>query len=119
MRRPQNARRIVNKDRGNLFALPEALPPEEWFEDLLETPGFRLERIVSTGQGTTPGQWLEQARAEWVVLLSGSALLRFEEEHAPRELAPGDWLWIAGGRRHRVERTDPSGPTIWLALHHA
>ena len=108
----------MTRDHGNLFSLPQALPSGEWFEDLLTGSGFRLERIVSRGQATPPGEWLRQERGEWVVLLSGAAELRFADERAPQSLAPGDWVWIAPGRRHRVERTDPQAPTVWLALHH-
>jgi cupin 2 domain-containing protein len=102
---------------GNLFAaIPEALA-EELFEVLLERPGFKLERIVSAGHTTPPGQWYDQERDEWVVLLSGSAALLFEGEAEPRELAPGDYVFIPAHRRHRVERTHPTTKTVWLALH--
>lgn len=108
----------MDQTRGNLFRLPPETRDGERFEDLLSGNGWRLERIVSMGQATPPGEWLAQERAEWVLLLSGSASLRFEGEAAEIELAPGDWLWIAPGRRHRVERTDAAQPTVWLALHH-
>jgi cupin 2 domain-containing protein len=81
-------------------------------------PGFRVERIVSTGQASPPGFWYDQDVAEWVVLLSGAAELQFEDETAPRKLAPGDWIDIAAHRRHRVNWTDPSQPSIWLAIHY-
>jgi cupin 2 domain-containing protein len=103
----------------NLLA---ALPPrseQESFEELLRGTDFRLERIVSTGQATPAGQWYDQETAEWVLLLAGSAGLRFEDEPELRRLAAGDCLWIAPHRRHRVEWTDPQQATIWLALHHA
>jgi len=29
----------------------------------------------------------------------------------------GDHLLIPAGERHRVEATDPAGPTVWLAVH--
>lgn len=103
-------------DRGSLFRdLPRHLDAER-FEALLDLPGLTLERIVSTGQATPEGEWLDQERSEWVVLLRGSAELRFEGE-APMSLAPGDWVLIPAGRRHRVERTDIDRPTVWLALH--
>ena len=35
-----------------------------------------------------------------------------------RPLGPGDWLEIAAHRRHRVEWTDPTTPTVWLAVFH-
>jgi cupin 2 domain-containing protein len=41
----------------NLFeAIPGSLP-DELFETLIETPSFKLERIVSAGHATPPGEW--------------------------------------------------------------
>jgi cupin 2 domain-containing protein len=106
---------------GNLFAdLPgPPMAPEaaERMETLLARSGLRIERIVSTGQASPPGFWYDQADAEWVVLLAGEALLRFEDESAGRPLRPGDWLHIAPHRRHRVEATAANTSTVWLALH--
>ena|SRR5436190_8496948 len=105
-------------DSGNLFVQLPNRPANEVLEELLRGGSFRLERIVSTGQATAAGLWLEQAEAEWVVLLSGAARLRFEDEPAERELCPGDYLHIAPHRRHRVEWTDPEQPTVWLAIYY-
>jgi len=103
---------------GNLFAgLPTEPEAAERIETLLARPGVRIERIVSTGQASPSGFWYEQADAEWVVLLSGEALLRFEDETDARRLRPGDWLHIEPMRRHRVEWTAADAPTVWLALH--
>jgi cupin 2 domain-containing protein len=102
----------------NLLANLPASLPEERFDVLVDHGAFRLERIVSTAHATPPGEWLSQSRAEWVVLLSGSAELRFDDEPQEISLQPGDCLLIAANRRHRVERTDASQPTIWLALHY-
>jgi cupin 2 domain-containing protein len=105
--------------RGNLFDdVPSRLPAER-FDRLLETPGLMLERIVSTGHATPPGEWWDQDRDEWVVLLRGGAELRFADRDDVVALRPGDWVLIPAHRRHRVERTDPHEPTVWLALHHA
>jgi cupin 2 domain-containing protein len=102
----------------NLFEpTPDALA-DELFETLIETQAFKLERIVSAGHATPPGQWYDQERAEWVVLLSGSAALRFEGEAGARILRPGDHVLIPAHRRHRVEWTDPVNKTVWLALHY-
>ena len=103
---------------GNLFAdLPVVPEAAERLETLLARPGLRIERIVSTGQASPPGFWYEQADAEWVVLVSGEALLRFEDETEARRLRPGDWLHIESHRRHRVESTAAEMPTVWLAVH--
>ena len=102
----------------NLFALISPEITGEIFQVLLETKNFRLERIVSAGQATPPGEWYDQETHEWVVLLTGGAGLRFEDEPEARVLRPGDYLLIPAHRRHRVEWTHPEGPTVWLALHY-
>ena len=103
---------------GNLFAdLPSAAAGEV-FSELLSRPGLRIERIVSHGQASPPGFWYDQAQGEWVVVLRGRARLRFEDEAAARDLAPGDMLEIAARRRHRVEWTATDQPTVWLAVHY-
>jgi cupin 2 domain-containing protein len=103
---------------SNLFAgLPKILAAEQ-FDTLLETASFKLERIVSAGQATPAGEWFDQDRHEWVILLSGRAGLLFEGERQPIVLQPGDYVLIPAHRRHRVEWTDPAGKTVWLALHY-
>ena len=102
----------------NLFADLPAWLPYELVEVLARAGGARLERIISRGHATPAGQWYDQDTNEWVALLRGAAVLRFEDEPEPRRLAPGDWLDIPAHRRHRVEWTAPNEPTIWLALHH-
>lgn len=104
---------------GNLFTdLPDA-SRDEVLHTLAEMPGMRLVRIVSAGQATPPDTWYDQPEAEWVVLLEGSAELRFEDEPAPRPLRRGDHILIPPHTRHRVESTSAEEPTIWLALHFA
>jgi len=103
---------------ANLFADVPPEIPEEILQVLLETGAFRLERIISAGQATPPGEWYDQDTQEWVVLLRGGAGLRFEDEPEPRRLSPGDYLLIPAHRRHRVEWTDPEQKTVWLALHY-
>ncbi len=102
----------------NLFAhLPSTGSSEEQFATLLDEPGLIVRRIVSTGQSSPPGFWYEQAEAEWVLLISGEALLRFADEPEARRLKPGAFIDIAPGRRHRVDWTRPAEATIWLAIH--
>ena len=102
---------------ANIFADVAADAAVERFEQLLTAPGVRIERIVSTGQKTPPGAWYDQAWDEWVLLLEGSAGLRFENGHEPVALGPGDYLLIGARQRHRVEWTDAGVPTVWLAVH--
>lgn len=104
---------------GNLFVgIGVADSPAEQFEELLSRSGFRVERIVSRGQASPPGFWYDQDVGEWVVLLSGAAELQFENEAESRRMVPGDWVNIEAHRRHRVNWTDPSQPTVWLAIHY-
>lgn len=107
----------VSATGDNLFDVPRALPDER-FDVLLETAAVRVERIVSTGHATPPGAWLDQDRDEWVVVLRGSAGLRFDDEREPRVMRAGDHVLIRARRRHRVEWTDASEPTVWLAVHY-
>jgi cupin 2 domain-containing protein len=103
---------------GNLFAgLPPATPAGEVFDVLAERAGWKVERITSWGHATLAGEWFDQTTDEWVVLLTGAARLLIEGETAPRELTPGDWVFLAARVRHRVEWTDPARPTVWLAFH--
>src|SRR5262249_16982967 len=111
------ARHMSAAARGTLlsnFRFPE---DREIFETLAEADACRIERIVSSGQATPAGEWLDQAAREFVVVLSGRARLRFEGEDAPLWLGPGDWVDIAPHARHRVDWTDPDQPTVWLAVH--
>lgn len=103
----------------NLFAaIPRSTGKNEQFSNLLNRPGLRIERIVSTGQCSPPGFWYDQPGGEWVVVLQGAATLRFEDSLEPVRLNPGDFIDIAPHRRHRVEWTDPEQPTVWLAVHY-
>lgn len=79
--------------------------------------GVRIERIVSTGQASLPGFWYDQPEDEFVVLLTGAAVLRFEDGDRRLDLRPGDWIEIPAHVRHRVDSTQADPPTVWLAVH--
>lgn len=100
----------------NIFSKIDPDAREEVLTDLLKRPGVRIERIVSTGQASPPGYWYDQAWDEWVMVVSGSAILTVEGQ-APMTLAPGDYLFLPAHTRHRVDCTDPEQPTVWLAVH--
>jgi cupin 2 domain-containing protein len=105
-------------ESDNLFADIPARPAHEEITTLLSSPTLRIERIVSRGQASAPGFWYDQPQAEWVIVLAGSARLRFADEAADRSMQAGDYVQIAAHRRHRVEWTDPAQATVWLAVHH-
>ena len=108
---------MMERKTGNLFDnLPLDLP-EEKFDALIDENGLTLARIVSTGQATPEGDWYDQPRDEWVLVVKGAAGLRFEDEETAREMAPGDHVMIPAHARHRVEWTSDAEPTVWLVLH--
>ncbi len=90
----------------------------EVFEPLIQTSHFKLEKIISKGHATPPGEWYDEDMEEWVLLLKGSAGLLFEGETEMRVMRPGDHLHIPSRRRHRLEWTDSVKKTIWLTLHY-
>jgi cupin 2 domain-containing protein len=102
----------------NLFAdIPEHLR-DELIETILQTSSFYVERIVSRGHCSPAGFWYDQDENEWVILLKGSAHLRFDDQKDVIILKSGDYLHIDRHQRHRVEWTDPEQETIWLAVHY-
>jgi len=102
----------------NLYEHIPADIPKELFQILAEKDGVRIERIVSDGHATQPGEWYDQGWDEWVLLVCGGATLLFDEgSAAPLILKPGDHVMIPAGCRHRVERTDLGQKTVWLAVH--
>ncbi len=102
----------------NIFSEIPYFMQEEIPETLLRAEHFKLERIISSGQATSPGEWFEQKTSEWVILLSGSAGLRFDDEEEACVMYPGDYLDIPAHKRRRVEWTDSQQKTVWLALHY-
>ncbi len=101
---------------GSLFQDLPTDAAEEVFDTLITANGVTIERIVSTGQATPPGDWYDQGEHEFVVVLAGRAWVRLEAEASDRELAPGDWLWLPARCRHRVTRTTADPATVWLAV---
>ena len=88
--------------------------PDELITTLLDAHDIRIERIVSHGHASPEGFWYDQEQHEWVVVLTGAARIRFEDETI--EMKPGDFMNIPAHEKHRVEWTTPDEPTIWLAL---
>ncbi len=100
----------------NLFREVPASLPEELVSTLFQDKHVRIERIVSTGHASSDLFWYDQEEHEWVVLLRGSAKLRFEGEDRPVLMMPGDHIHIRAHRKHQVEWTTPDEPTVWLAI---
>ena len=99
--------------------LMTALPrkeAEEITENLVVGNGARVERIVSHGQASPDGFWYDQSEDEFVVVLSGRAKLAVEGRQQDLALGPGDAVYLPAHCRRRVTWTDPTGPTVWLAV---
>jgi cupin 2 domain-containing protein len=103
---------------ANIFDHLSFEAPDEDVTALAAMDRIRIERIVSTGQASPPGFWYDQPWTEWVLLLTGAAGLLFKDEPAPRQLKAGDYLLIPADQRNRVEWTDATQPTVWLAVHY-
>jgi len=102
-------------------SLLEGLPaelPEELFETICSTDSVKIERIVSKGHASPEGFWYNQSRNEFVLVVQGSAGLKIESEDDIVVLKAGDYLNIGSHVKHRVEWTDSSCETIWLAVHY-
>lgn len=101
---------------ANIFHNLPLDPVPEQFSDLLVRPGVRVERIVSFGNATPEGEWLDQQSDEWVLVLTGTAGVKFDDG-AVHRLQRGESLFIPAGTKHRVEWTDANQATLWLAVH--
>lgn len=97
----------------NIFKeLPDATLAEQE-EVLLEAKNVRIARIVSGGQA---GEIYDQAEDEWVIVLSGEAMISFPEEGGRTvKLEAGDYLYLKAGQKHQVTKT--SDPCLWLCFY--
>ncbi|GIU07121.1 MULTISPECIES: cupin domain-containing protein [unclassified Shewanella] len=103
--------------KQNLFStLPSDLI-EEAFEPIVEQGELLIERIISKAHITPVGEWYDQARSEWVMVMQGAAKLEFIDGEVI-ELNVGDHLNIPAHVKHRVAWTSEQTETIWLAVHY-
>lgn len=100
---------------GNLLREIPANLAQELIQPLVDVRNVRIERIVSLGHRSAPDFWYDQPEHEWVVIVSGSARLMFEDGTLI-EMSAGDWLNIPAHQKHRVDWTDPAAATVWLAV---
>jgi len=96
---------------GNLYE--NALPPAtgERFDTLLSHQGLVIERIISTPK--IASQEYVQEQDEWVLLLTGDALLNVAGREVP--LRAGDYLFLPSRTPHTVLKV--SEGAMWLAVH--
>jgi cupin 2 domain-containing protein len=106
----------MKPSKDNIFNGIPTIIPEELFESLIDRNSLKIERIVSQGHCTPTGQWYDQARDEWVLLLQGEATLVYQDGTTVN-MQVGDYVLILAHTLHRVEWTPPETKTIWLAIH--
>lgn len=105
-------------DIRNIFSDIQEQVPDEILESILQTDKFKIERIISRGHATTEGEWYDQDKNEWVLVLKGNAGLLFEGDDNTIIMKTGDYINIPAHQKHRVEWTDPKEETLWLAIHY-
>ncbi len=105
-------------DIRNIFSDIQKYAPDEILETILQTNKFKIERIISRGHATADGEWYNQDKNEWVMVLKGSAGLLFEGDDKTVIMKTGDYINIPAHRKHRVEWTEPEEETIWLTIHY-
>lgn len=103
---------------GNLFSFDGKHGGDEQIDMLVAEPHLNVERIVSMGHASPEGFWYDDSRVEWVVLLSGAAVLEFERDSTLLEMRPGDYVLIEPHCRHRVASTHAEEQTVWLAIYY-
>ncbi|MGL5078536.1 MAG: cupin domain-containing protein, partial [Waterburya sp.] len=112
---PSSFTHLNSSSRQNIFNLPKQLPQAELFETLYNNEQILIERIVSTGQTTPEGEWYNQEKNEWLIVLQGEGELSYEDGSRIK-LITGDYLLIPAYQKHRVEYTSTEPPCIWLTL---
>lgn len=96
--------------RGRLLTGADAPATGERSEEIVCFGGVLVEQIVS---GALPSAMdFDQDHDEWVVVLSGHAVLFVEDERV--ELECGDWVLLPAHALHRLVETQPG--TRWLAV---
>ncbi|RLA76274.1 MAG: cupin [Epsilonproteobacteria bacterium] len=103
--------------KTNIFENIPTKLKEEIFEDIISKKEIKIQRIISKGHTTQKGEWYDQDRDEWVILLKGEAILEFEGSNDVK-LQEGDYINIQANIRHRVSWTKLHVETIWLAIYY-
>src|SRR4051812_10337282 len=99
---------MTSLSRGRLAGPSTAPETAERADALARIGNVVVEEIVSATADRTVEYRQEQD--EWVVVLSGSAVLDVEGERV--ELSRGEWLLLPAATRHRLLSVEPQ--TQWL-----
>lgn len=62
-------------EKANIFDNLAKDLTEEQFEPIVNIGGVLVERIISKAHVTPVGEWYDQTRSEWVMVMQGAAKL--------------------------------------------
>lgn len=85
---------------------------KEYVNGLLSLEGARVEIITSFSAPSKKDFWYDQSEHEFVMVISGKAVLNIEGETV--KLKKGDYLTLPPNKKHRVEKT--SLKCVWLCI---
>ena len=97
----------------NFFDTNGNISSTEIFENVIVGDNLRVERIISHGQTTPPGEWYNQEQDEWVLVLQGEARIAYMDG-SDITLCKGEHLFLPRHKKHRISYT--STPCLWLAV---
>ena len=97
----------------NFFDIDTLGFTEESFTTFFETSDLKIERIITRGQVSPKDFYYDQDEDEWVLLLSGEAVLLYEKGEKVI-LKKGDSIFIPAHTKHRVEEV--STLALWLVI---
>ena len=103
----------MSKDIINLLDSIPVSSQKEIFETLIKNDTIKIERIVSYGQITPQNYWYNQTQDEFVLIVSGAAKIKYDNETI-YHLKENDSLNIPAFQKHQVIYTN--NPTVWLAI---
>lgn len=89
---------------------------EEIFQTIFSSDNIKIEKIISYGNYSPKNFWYDQSKNEFVLILEGSAIIKYDDEKI-FNMKKGDYLIIPAHQKHRVEETSKTEKTIWLAIH--
>lgn len=99
----------------NIFKSMPIMHDKESVDSLFNNDKLNIERIVSKGHVSPAVGWYDQSDNEWVLVLTGAAIVSFEDGN-DINLQEGDYINILAHVKHKVSWTDPDKKTVWLAV---
>jgi len=103
---------------NNIFNnLPDTIECE-LFEQIVNSDNVKIERIISKGHHSPESGWYDQEQNEWVMILTGEAVLSFIDG-SDITMKKGDYINIPAHKKHKVKWTAANIETIWLAVHYS